>query len=148
VSLSIDERVGLLRKCWLFAGCADEELEHIAALVEPRSVDAATEVLREGDAGDEFYVLVDGGATATVGGDVIEQLAPGSFFGEMALLDGGERLATVTTTGPSQLLVLDRHHFNDMLETAMPSVTPKLLQVVGVRMRTLAQHDGKPTLGY
>jgi CRP-like cAMP-binding protein len=148
VTLSIDERVGLLRTCWLFAGCGDEELEHIAALVEPRTVDDAKVVLREGETGDEFFILVDGGATATVEGDVVEQLAPGSFFGEMALLDAGERLATVTTTSPSQLLVLDRHHFNDMLETAMPSVTPKLLQVVGERMRALARHDGKPNIGY
>ena len=148
MSLSIDDRVGLLRSCWLFAGCGDEELEHIAALVQPRSIGDGAVILREGEPGDEFFVLVDGGATATVEGDVVEQLAPGSFFGEMALLDGGDRLATVTATGPAQVLVLDRHHFNDMLETAMPSVTPKLLQVVGERMRNLARHDGKPNIGY
>ena len=67
---------------------------------------------------------------------------PGSFFGEMALIDGGERTATVTATTDMQLLVLDRRDFNEMLEVAMPSVVPKLLAVVGARMRLLEQHAG------
>ena len=66
----------------------------------------------------------------------------------MALIDGGERIATVTATTPMKLLVLGRHDFNEMLEVAMPQVAPKLLAVVGARMRAIEQHAGvDSTLG-
>jgi CRP-like cAMP-binding protein len=66
----------------------------------------------------------------------------------MALIDGGERVATVTATSPMQLLVLDRHDFNEMLELAMPQIAPKLLAVVGARMRAIEEQTGvDATLG-
>ena len=148
MSPSVDERVELLRKVWLFSECTEDELGHIAALVHRRSADEGDAVIREGEAGDEFFVIIDGTAIATLEGDPLEALGPGSFFGEISLLDGGERLATVTAKTPLDLLVLTRDDFNGMLEAAMPEVTPKLLQVVGERMRILAAHEGKPALGY
>jgi CRP-like cAMP-binding protein len=66
----------------------------------------------------------------------------------MALIDGAERVATVTATSPLKLLVLDRHDFNEMLEFAMPQIAPKLLAVVGARMRAIDEHNGfDSTLG-
>jgi CRP-like cAMP-binding protein len=138
----------LLRKVWLFSGCSDAELGYIASLVTPRSIEAGTAVVREGEPGDDFFVIVSGSATPTVDGDQVGELTSGSFFGEMALLDGGERLATVTATTPMALLVLNREDFNIMLEAAMPAIAPKLLAVVGRRMRDLARHEGRPLLGY
>jgi CRP-like cAMP-binding protein len=148
MSVGLDARVALLHKVWLFDACTEDELAHIAGLVHPRTVDKDTAVIAEGEAGSEFFVIVKGTASATTGGDKLEDLEEGGFFGEISLLDGGERLATVTATSKLDLLVLDRHDFNEMLEAAMPEVTPKLLQVVGERMRALAQHDGKPTIGF
>lgn len=138
----IDERVRLLGGAWLFSGCTDDELGRIAALTSPRAASAGAELTREGEVGSEFFVVIEGHAVATVDGDRVGELGPGSFFGEMALLDGGERVATVTATSDMQLLVLDRHDFNEMLEVAMPSVVPKLLSVVGARMRLIEQHAG------
>ena len=93
-------------------------------------------------------MVVDGEATATVDGDEVGTIGAGGFFGEMALLDGAERVATVTATTPMKVLVLDRHDFNEMLSIAMPEITPKLLAVVGARMRAIEQHDGvASTLG-
>jgi CRP-like cAMP-binding protein len=143
---SVDERVEMLRKVWLFSECTPEELEHIAALAQRRSADEGAVVIVEDEPGDEFFVVIDGQAVATVGGDPLEVLGPGSFFGEISLLDGGDRLATVTAKTALDLLVLSRESFNEMLDTAMPEVTPRLLQVVGERMRLLAQHQGKPSL--
>ena len=81
-------------------------------------------------------------------GDEVGRIGAGGFFGEMALIDGGERVATVTATTDMRLLVLGRHEFNEMLEIAMPAVTPKLLAVVGARMRTIDRHAGvDSTLG-
>ena len=76
-------------------------------------------------------MVVEGDASAAVDGDEVGTIGPGGFFGEMALIDGGERVATVTATSPLKLLVLSRHDFNEMLAIAMPEIAPKLLAVVG-----------------
>jgi trk system potassium uptake protein TrkA len=144
----IDERIALLRGVWLFSACDDDELSRIAALSRPREIAVGSEVTRQGDEGDELFVVVEGDASATVDGDEVGTIGAGGFFGEMALIDGGERVATVTATTPMKVLVLDRHDFNEMLAIAMPEVTPKLLAVMGARMRTIEQHDGvASTLG-
>jgi len=146
--VDLEHRIDLLRNVWLFSGCNDEEIERIAAMAEPRSVTAGTEVMREGEEGLEFFVVVEGAAVASVEGDEVGRIDAGGFFGEMALIDGGERVATVTATTDMRLLVLGRHEFNEMLEIAMPAVTPKLLAVVGARMRTIDRHAGvDSTLG-
>jgi trk system potassium uptake protein TrkA len=140
--VDLEHRIELLREVWLFSGCNEEEIERIAAMAEPRSVPAGTEVTREGEEGLEFFVAVEGDAVASVEGDEVGRIGAGGFFGEMALIDGGERVATVTATTDMRLLVLGRHEFNEMLEIAMPAVTPKLLAVVGARMRTIDRHAG------
>jgi CRP-like cAMP-binding protein len=146
--VDLEHRIELLREVWLFSGCNEEEIERIAAMAEPRSVPAGTEVTREGEEGLEFFVAVEGDAVASVEGDEVGRIGAGGFFGEMALIDGGERVATVTATTDMRLLVLGRHEFNEMLEIAMPAVTPKLLAVVGARMRMIDRHAGvDSTLG-
>jgi CRP-like cAMP-binding protein len=139
---NLDERVDLLRHAWLFTECTDEELSRIAGLARPQDAAAGTELCVEGEPGDDFFVLVDGNAEARVGGEKMSDLGPGSFFGEMALIDGGDRLATIVTTSPSKLLVLSRNDFNTMLSSAMPHVAPKLMQVMGERIRALQVHAG------
>jgi trk system potassium uptake protein TrkA len=150
VSSGVDlaQRVDLLRGVWLFSACDEDELERIAVMAEPREFAEGTEVTREGEPGVEFFVVVEGDAVATVEGDEVGRIGPGGFFGEMALIDGGERVATVVAAHPLRVLVLGRHEFNEMLEIAMPSVAPKLLAVVGARMRTIERHAGiESTLG-
>jgi trk system potassium uptake protein TrkA len=146
--VDLEHRIELLRGVWLFSACDEGEIERIAAMADPRSVGAGTEVTREGDVGLEFFVIAEGDAIATVDGDEVGRLGPGGFFGEMALIDGGERVATVTATTAMRLLVLGRREFNEMLEIAMPEITPKLLAVMGARMRTIDRHAGvESTLG-
>jgi trk system potassium uptake protein TrkA len=141
----LDERVQLLRAIWLFSDCTDDELGHIAALARPVTADAGESLTIQGAPGSEFFVIVDGDAVATVDGDKVGSIGSGGFFGEMALIDGGERVATVTASTPMRLLVLGRHDFNEMLELAMPQIAPKLLAVVGARMRSIEQHAGTTT---
>jgi CRP-like cAMP-binding protein len=138
----LDERIRLLRGIWLFSTCTDDELDRIAALTRPLEAAVGDELTRQGEPGLDFFVIVDGNASAAVDGDEIGTIGPGGFFGEMALIDGGERVATVTATTPLKLLVLGRHDFNEMLEFAMPQVAPKLLAVVGARMRAIEDHAG------
>ncbi len=138
----LDARVDLLRNVWLFSSCTDDELSRIAGLAVPRIADAGELVCTEGAPGDEFFVVVDGTAAASVGGDAVGDLGTGSFFGEMALIDGGDRTATIKATSKMHLLVLGRNDFNAMLSNAMPHVAPKLMQVMGQRIRSLAEHSG------
>jgi CRP-like cAMP-binding protein len=144
----IDERVRLLHAIWLFSTCTEDELGRIASLAHPQEAAAGDELTRQGEEGSEFFIIVSGDASALVDGDEVGTIGPGGFFGEMALIDGGERVATVTATTPLRLLVLGRDDFNEMLEVAMPQVAPKLLSVVGARMRAIEQHAGvNSTLG-
>ena len=98
------DRVTLLRGGWLFSECTDDELERVAALAHPVHVPQGQVVVREGEPGDEFYVVVDGTTRVTLEDAPIADIGPGSFFGEMALLDGGERVATVTAITDVELL--------------------------------------------
>jgi trk system potassium uptake protein TrkA len=138
----LDARIRLLRGIWLFSTCDDHELERIAAVAQPREAAVGDALTTQGDEGTEFFVIVTGDASAAVDGSEVGTIGPGGFFGEMALIDGGERVATVTATSPMQLLVLDRHDFNEMLELAMPQIAPKLLAVVGARMRAIEERTG------
>jgi trk system potassium uptake protein TrkA len=138
----LDERIQLLRGIWLFSTCDDDELARIAAVAKPREAATGDDLTVQGEEGSEFFVIVGGDASARVDGKEVGTIGPGGFFGEMALIDGGDRVATVTATSPMQLLVLDRHDFNEMLELAMPQIAPKLLAVVGARMRAIEESTG------
>jgi CRP/FNR family transcriptional regulator, cyclic AMP receptor protein len=140
----LDDRVELLRHAWLFSGCSDDELARIAGLAVPRDAVIGDLLCTEGAPGDDFFVVVKGSAEASVGGEKVGELGAGSFFGEMALIDGGDRTATVTAVSPMSLLVLSRNDFNSMLASSMPTIAPKLLEVVGQRMRDLQEQAGTP----
>jgi CRP/FNR family transcriptional regulator, cyclic AMP receptor protein len=146
--VGIHERIELLRTVWLFAECTDDELGRIASLAHVRPAAPGTVIVKQGDPGEEFYVVLDGNADVTIDGDLVEAVGPGAFFGEMALIDGGERAATVTATSAVQLLILERTQFNEMIEVAMPSIAARLLSVVGSRSRVRDEHEGRPVFGY
>jgi CRP-like cAMP-binding protein len=146
--VGIHERIELLRTVWLFADCTEEELARIASLAHVRPAAVGSVIIKQGDPGEEFYVVLDGTAQVTIDGDVVEDIGPGAFFGEMALIDGGERSATVTATSLTQLMILARAEFNQMIEVAMPSIAARLLTVVGARSRVRDEHEGRPPFGY
>jgi trk system potassium uptake protein TrkA len=144
----LEVRIQLLQGVWLFNGCSDDELGRIAAAATPRTVAAGDEITREGEPGSEFFVVVEGDAVATVEGTKVGTIGAGGFFGEMALIDGGERVATVVAASPMRLLVLSRDDFNEMLSMAMPEIAPKLLAVIGARIRAIENSTGvHSTLG-
>jgi MFS family permease len=103
--------VALLRELPLFAPLPALALERLAMHLHELSVHAGVEVITQGDVGDRYYILASGEADVWIDGELVNKLAPGEGFGEIALLRDVPRTATVTTTVPSELFALDRETF-------------------------------------
>jgi len=134
VSLKPDAKVALLASIPLFAHCNKRDLRRIAALTSAVEVPAGDVLCREGTPGSEFFVIVDGAAVITVGGKPVAKIGSGDFCGELALLDGGPRIASVTTTEPTRVLVLHRGEFEGLLVVA-PDIGHNLLTALAGRLR-------------
>jgi CRP/FNR family transcriptional regulator, cyclic AMP receptor protein len=134
LSLRKNEQIELLRGVELFSGCSKMELGRIASLMTEHRAKAGQVLTKRGDPGLEFFIIVDGKAAATRKGVHLADLEPGSFFGELALLDGGNRTATVVAETDMRLLVLSRREFTS-LHHAAPSVANKMLVELGSRLR-------------
>ena len=80
-------------------------------------------------------MIVEGEAEASIDGAPIAELGPGGFFGEMSLLDRGPRVATVVARSPMLLLVLSGREFEDLIRQSIPSVSRRMLMVLGQRLR-------------
>jgi small-conductance mechanosensitive channel len=108
-----------LRTIDLFDVLSDEELRHAASRFKPLSFSAGERIIEENTPGDSFFLLERGGVTVTkmIGGAPrpLARLGPGEFFGEMALLTGERRTATVTADSDVDLCVLDKTGFQDVL---------------------------------
>jgi MFS family permease len=103
--------VQLLRQLTVFAPLSLPAIEQLAAHVERVEVPEGTVVVREGDPGDQFYIVEEGALAVTVGGQARTPILPGGFFGEIALLRETPRTATVTATADCRLLTVEREHF-------------------------------------
>src|SRR5204863_8843756 len=90
-----DDKIARLEAVPLRADCSKRQLKPVARITEVIEVPAGTSLARQGEAGNEFYLIVDGSARVEVSPRKRARLGPNAFFGEMSLLDGGERSATV-----------------------------------------------------
>jgi CRP-like cAMP-binding protein len=133
---TLPPRQALLAQVRLFRSCRAEELDRLAAATTELEVSPAEVLCQEGQAGHEFFLVVEGQARVTMSEREIATLGPGSFFGEMALLDGGPRIATVTAATSMKLLVLHRREFRHFLGRR-PAVVTEVVSVVGERMRSI-----------
>jgi MFS family permease len=95
----------------IFAPLPGGSLEHVAARLVPLRIDAGTVVVREGDAGDRFYIVAEGEIEVSQYDRPISELRTGDYFGEIALLRDTPRTATVTARTDSVLYALDRDDF-------------------------------------
>ncbi|HKE54129.1 MAG TPA: cyclic nucleotide-binding domain-containing protein [Actinomycetota bacterium] len=121
----------------LFAGVPSRFLKRLAGeMDEQRFMEGAT-IVRKGDPGETFYVVVEGEAKVTdENGKRLAGLIPGDFFGEISLMDGGPRTATVVSDTPMTALALSRKDFRAMLESE-PHVTVGLLKHAAQLLRRL-----------
>ena len=95
----------------LFKGLEDQDLKAIASLSKEMSFREGETIVKEGDAGLGFYVIINGEAVVKRRNKIVAKLQRGSFFGEMALLDDQPRSADVVATEPTKCLVLLRWNF-------------------------------------
>ena len=103
--------IALLRSTPLFASLAPPTLETLARSLEPVAVPAGDVVVRQGDDGDRFFVIAGGEADVVSSGHVVATLGRGDGFGEIALMYGVPRTATVTARTDLQLYALAREPF-------------------------------------
>jgi CRP/FNR family transcriptional regulator, cyclic AMP receptor protein len=118
----------------LFSGLSRRHLKHVAALAQEEEFDEGEVLAEEGQPGDTFYVLLQGQAKVERGGRRIARLLPGDFFGEIALIDGGPRSATVEAETPIETLTIHRKRFQKMLEED-PSIVVQMLEELSKRLR-------------
>jgi CRP/FNR family cyclic AMP-dependent transcriptional regulator len=129
----------MLERSPLFRGLPPASLQRLASLATQRRYSAGEVVFSQGDPGDALYGVVSGkiriSTGATDGREVsLNIMEPGDTFGEIALLDGGERTAAATADVPSELVSIRREHFLDMLKRE-PPLALELLRLCGQRLR-------------
>jgi CRP/FNR family cyclic AMP-dependent transcriptional regulator len=95
----------------LFESLSKRHIKKIAGLTSTARYHEGATVIREGDPGDSFFVAVEGQAKVVARGKTLARLIPGDHFGEISLLDGGPRSASVVAETPLTLLTLSRSSF-------------------------------------
>jgi CRP-like cAMP-binding protein len=127
-----DAKIELLKRVPLFAACSKSELGEIAALADELDLPSARDLTSEGTGGFEFLVLVQGEADVVQHGEVVNELGPGDFIGEIALVTGQPRTATVRTRGPSRILVMTASAFRTLMND-VPSIQEKVQAAITAR---------------
>jgi CRP-like cAMP-binding protein len=103
--------IELLANVPLFSGLSPRHLRRIRDLAEPADFMAGASLVKQGTPGDAFFVILEGEAKVVAGRRTINRLMPGDYFGEISLLDGGERTASVISETPLKVLMIDRAKF-------------------------------------
>jgi CRP/FNR family cyclic AMP-dependent transcriptional regulator len=109
---SHDTKADALERCPFFADLSRSELRDLAKVTEDMEVEEGKALTREGAAGSEFFVIVDGDVSVTKDGSEVRTLGPGDFFGEISLLEDRPRTATVTAKTRLRFFVLTRQAFS------------------------------------
>jgi len=131
--LQKNKKIELLRRVPLFERCSQKELAEIAQVADELALPAGRKLTAEGARGREFVILVEGAAEVRRKGRKVNDLRTGDFLGEIALVTGAPRTATVTTTKPSRLLVVTAQSFR-MLLRDVPSLQLKVLDALAERL--------------
>jgi CRP-like cAMP-binding protein len=133
VRLSRQTKIDLLRRIPLFAGCSRRELEAVSRVADELRFPAGRVLMQQGSTGRELIVLVEGEVNVERNDAVIAVRRGGDFIGELALVTGRPRTATVTAATDLQTLVLTGHDFDRLLRE-VPSIAGKVLKAVAERL--------------
>jgi CRP-like cAMP-binding protein len=128
-----------LRNTPLFSNATERDLKSVAKHGAARVVPAGKTIMREGEKGDRFFVVIDGTVRVTRNGRKVTDLRSGRGFGELALLSNAPRTATVTTVDSTELVSIDRKAFSNLLDES-PAFARRMLESLAARLR---EHDAK-----
>ena len=127
-------KVELIKSVPLFSHCSNAQLGALAAEADELDFPAGRALTREGDRGREFMVIVAGAARVTRKGRKLADLGDGDFLGEIALISGAPRTATVTTTAPTRVLVLTDRAFRRVTRD-IPAINASLVKALSERLQ-------------
>jgi CRP-like cAMP-binding protein len=132
---TLTDRTAIVASIPLFSHLRKRELTRLARSADEREHEQYEKLVVQGEPGDACFVITDGTAAVYRNGRKITDLAPGAVFGEMALIDGGERSATVVMTSRGAALRIERRAFDELLDGS-PSVAKAVLRQLAQRLRT------------
>ncbi len=131
---SADDWVPTLADVPLFRNLSRRHLKRVASLARMRRYGPGTSIVRAGDAGSAFFVLLDGTARVVTSKGRARRLGSGDFFGEMALLDDSPRSADVVADGEVLTMTISRSAFGKLLRSE-PALSHELLRTLAARLR-------------
>ncbi len=133
MQLRKNAKVEMLRRVPLFAQCSRKELDEIAGVADELQLADGRDLTREGERGREFFVVVDGELEVRRQAKQVATLGSGDFVGEMALITGRPRNATVTTKGTVRALVITDRAFTRLL-LGSPEIQLKIMRELAERV--------------
>ena len=128
------DRNDWLKKVPLFSGLSGRDLDLVARQTDVIRADGGRVLTRQGALGEEFLLIVDGSARVERNGTLIARLDAGDFFGEMSLIDGKPRSASVIAETPITMLVVDSRSFRSLLD-GVPGLRRKITVALCERLR-------------
>ena len=131
--LGHNSKIDLIKRVPLFASASKSELAEIASIADEIDLPADKTLIKEGDSGHEFFVIVEGTGDVERDGRKIAKLGPGDFFGEIALIAKTPRNATIKTTSPVRALVITDRAFRQLLDHS-PNIQVKVLTALAERL--------------
>ena len=130
-------KVELLRNVPLFSGLSAKELMSLSRLMDEIDLKPGTVIIREGNTGGEFFIVIEGTIEVKRKGRRLARLGPGDYLGEIALIDHGPRTATAMVETEARLLVLASREFHSMLASD-PRIENKILRTLAARVRDMS----------
>ncbi len=118
----------------LFEGLTKRQLKKVSEVAEVVDYMAGHSIVKEGDIGDSFFVVLVGQAKVTVNGRTVNRSLPGDHFGEISLLDGGPRTASVISETPMTMLMMERRNFLAVLNDD-PQISIALMESLARMIR-------------
>ena len=128
-----DTKIALIKQVPLFASLAKSQLSQVASVADEIDLPEGAVLTRQGERGQEFFVLIDGEAEVRRNGRKRATIRSGDFFGEIALISDRRRTATVTATTPVRVLVITAASFRSVL-LRTPEIGLKILAAFAERL--------------
>jgi CRP-like cAMP-binding protein len=128
------DAVDALGRVDLFQGLAPKDLAQVADMTKERNFAVGQSITEEGETGGRFFILIEGQADVVIGDDVVNSLRAGDSFGEISLIDGQPRTATIVARSPVRTLSLSSWNFRPLLKEH-PSIAEGVLVQLCRRLR-------------